>query len=209
MINIKVLFTLLVLYISLDCQSQISKIKLGGLSTFHTPIRIDRTHEISESERFIDFGYNKSFSLGVIAEYPMMSRISVELGLNYIQRDFESRYICECYYYDPISAIRKLNNRFLAVPVSTKFYLSDNRISPFLLLGVVNQFKISDGIELKQRKYLLTGRTGLGAEFDINDVWDLFFLFDYTLALNKLYVDQYMKNEFLGYGFGLTLKPWN
>lgn len=208
MINIKVLLTLLVLSISLDCQSQISKIKLGGLSTFHTPIRIEGTHEISESERFIDFGYNKTFSLGVIAEYPIMSRISVELGLNYIQRDFESRYICEC-DYDLIWAIRKFNNRFLAVPVSTKIYLSDNRISPFLLLGVVNQFKISDGIELKERKYLLTGRTGLGAEFDINDVWDLFFIFDYTRALNKLYVDQYMKNEFLGYGFGLTLKPWN
>ena len=154
------------------------------------------------------FIYEKvNYRLGLDVDYFIKQNISISIGVNYSNKDYESWYNCEdC--FSPF--FQNIKMQFIDVPLYGSYYMNFNKFNIFGQLGIVNHFTIKREVHFDDQEitlenindYYLSGKIGLGVSYPINR-HRLFIASDYITGVKDIFENKDYKLKTLGIRMGI------
>ncbi len=183
-----------------------SKIRLSPFFSYDFNLSNDIYHHNYGTTYFT---YEKvNYRVGIDVDYFLKKNISISLGVNYSNKNYESWYNCEdC--FSPFFQDIKL--QFIDVPIYGSYHMNFNKFNFFGQIGVVNHFTIKREVHFNNQevileninKYYLSGKIGLGASYPITNKHHLFVLTDYTTGFTDIFGNEDYKIKTLGIRMGI------
>jgi len=146
--------------------------------------------------------YNKTnYRLGLNFEYELKTNFSINIAINYSNKDFTGTYYCAvCDFIVPPSP-QSIDFRFIEVPLTLKYYFLPNKIRLFGEFGLNNTFLLNK--EVTDNSYGLGIKLGGGIEYNLSKKIALQMTMDYNKGILKLYKESGFKLKSFAFGIGI------
>tara|TARA_R110002020_G_scaffold23587_3_gene78446 strand:- start:11846 stop:12373 length:528 start_codon:yes stop_codon:yes gene_type:complete len=142
-----------------------------------------------------------NYSLGLQAEKFLTSDMSVNLGLQFSQKNFTGTFYCAvCDWAIPPDP-ENIRMQFLEIPIGLRKYFLPGKWKLFADVGLLNQIALEN--DLETNGYLLSATIGGGTEYRIGEHWSLQLRALYNRALTDTFEGSDHKMQFLAFGMGI------
>ncbi|MCB0462225.1 MAG: outer membrane beta-barrel protein [Flavobacteriaceae bacterium] len=143
--------------------------------------------EQSEFGYSIDFN-KTNFSFGITSRHSLNQGFTISSGILYSNKDFSGTLDCN----DPcefvaINSPELLKQRFINIPMSLVYKISDTTIKPNIEIGINNNIEIKNDVEVESNSYFLEGFIGVSFLYQFNTNWNIGLGYKYQTALTNLY----------------------
>lgn len=134
------------------------------------------------SVNFNQFNYN----LGFNTNYQINEKISLSSGILFSNKDFSGVYICPACGLTT-SVTQNIKQRFLTIPISIYYSLSNGKLKPVVEVGFNNNITIKHDLETQSKNYFLEGFIGASLYYEFTESWQAGVGYNYQTALSDLY----------------------
>ncbi|MEH6682431.1 MAG: porin family protein [Sediminicola sp.] len=142
-----------------------------------------------------------NYSLGLQAEKFLTTDMSVNLGLQFSQKNFTGTFYCAvCDWAMPPNP-ETIRMQFLEIPIGVRKYFLPGKWKLFADVGLLNQIALKN--DLETNSYLLSANVGGGTEYKIGTRWSLQLKAFYNRALTNTFEGSGHKMQFLAFGMGI------
>ena len=149
--------------------------------------------------------YDKiNYRIGLNLEYQLEQNFSMNTAIQYSNKDFTGTYYCAVCDFPVPPSPEDIDNRFIEVPLSLRYYFLPDRFGLFGEVGINNQFLLNE--ELTDKSYALGIKLGAGFEYDFTQKLAFQFLVDCNRGITNLYNESNFKINYLGFGVGILKK---
>ncbi|MDY7395410.1 outer membrane beta-barrel protein [Aureibaculum sp. 2210JD6-5] len=176
------------------------KIKVGLFYSYDKNLS-DKDYTFVKYEGY-SIDYNKpNYSLGAEIEFSLNPKFSIQSGVTYTNRDFTGTYYCAVCDFIVAPQPEDINQQFLEIPLSAKYYFIPKKVLLFTEVGLVNQFIIKN--ELNENNYNISAKIGLGIGYQFNNHFSIEVATDYQNGISNLYKNSNFKQQILGFKVGI------
>jgi len=154
-----------------------------------------------------NFSYNKfNFKWNVTLDFYITEKISLGSGLSYSQNNYKAISYTP-YFIGIFEGEIKLN--FIEIPVSMRYYFLNEKLKPFINIGIVSQLIFDDNdlrnsrLPLKGNKYGISGKLGVGLEYELNKIAIRLYA-DYVKGFSNIYSNLDYKIDYISLGIGVV-----
>ncbi len=189
-------------------KDRLSKIRLTPFFSYDFNLSKDNYNHNYNFNGTTYFTYEKvNYRIGFDIDYFLKKNISISIGVNYSNKDYESMYTCESCFSPSFDYVKL---RFIDVPLYGSYHVIFNNFNIFGQLGVVNHFALDHEIRFNNQEvtleyineYYLSGKIGLGVSYPLNK-HRLFIASDYITGVSNIFEKEDYKIKTLGIRMGI------
>ena len=176
------------------------KIKIGLFYSLDKNLS-DKSQSNSKYEGYAA-DYNKhNYSLGTEIEYKLNSKFSIQSGVTYSNRDFTGTFYCHVCDFIAAPQPEDINQQFLEIPLTAKYYFLSKKVLLFAEAGFVNQFTIKN--KLNENNYNANAKAALGVGYQFDNSYSIEISTNYQSGISNLYKNSNFKQQLLGFKVGI------
>lgn len=203
--NIKLLVLLFCLSGSLlNAQEEIKEpknnLKIGLFYSFDKVLSDKNLSSTKYTGYSIDYS-RPNYSLGAEIEYYINPKFSIQSGITYTNRDFTATYYCHVCDFIVAPQPESINQEFLEIPLTAKYYFLSKKVLLFAEAGIVNQFTVKN--ELNENDYAASAKAALGVGYQFGNTYSIEISSNYQNGISNLYKDSNFKQQLLGFKVGI------